>query len=104
MAQFTVYENKGKNSKTYPYFIDIQNDLFDSLNSRLVIPLVSTSQLKNTNPEKLCPVIEIKNKKYILLTHQMSSVPTQLLNSPLGCLNEYRNEIINALDFLVMGI
>lgn len=97
-------KTKAKIAKPIPYFIDIQNDLFDSLNSRLVIPVVGERQLQNTNPEKLCPVIDIENKKYILLTHQISSVPIQLLSSPLGSVDEYRNEIINALDFLVMGI
>jgi len=40
MSQFTLYENENKNSKkAYPYFVDVQNDLLDELNSRVVIPL-----------------------------------------------------------------
>jgi len=40
MSQFTLYENTNEESReAYPYFVDIQNGLLDSINTRLVIPL-----------------------------------------------------------------
>ena len=37
MSQFTLYENLSPASRgTYPYFVDIQSDLLESLNTRLV--------------------------------------------------------------------
>ncbi|TAN67806.1 MAG: hypothetical protein EPN17_10565 [Methylobacter sp.] len=37
MAQFMVYENQNQDSKqVYPYFVDVQNNLLETLNSRLV--------------------------------------------------------------------
>ncbi len=37
MGQFTLHENLSRDSKeTYPYFVDVQNGLLDSLNTRLV--------------------------------------------------------------------
>ncbi len=51
MSQFTVYLNDDDSSNdTYPYFIDIQNSLFDDLNSKLVIPLSKQSLLKAMSP------------------------------------------------------
>ncbi|SON50993.1 CcdB family protein (fragment) [Vibrio tapetis subsp. tapetis] len=40
MSQFTLYQNNDKNTSTaYPYFVDVQSELLDTLNTRLVIPL-----------------------------------------------------------------
>ena len=68
MQQFTLYKNENKNSKkTYPYFIDVQNDLLNDLNSRLVIPLSTQETLNNLNAKKLCPTIEIDKGIFVLL-------------------------------------
>jgi toxin CcdB len=46
MVQFTLYENLSPASrKVYPYFVDIQSELLESLNSRLVIPLARADRL-----------------------------------------------------------
>jgi toxin CcdB len=104
MSQFTLYENLNKDSrKAYPYFVDIQNDLVDSLNTRLVIPLTSSKSL-GKNIEKLCPTITLDGEAFILLTHQMTNVPVTALKNAKGSLQHLRSEIISAVDFLVTGI
>lgn len=105
MSQFTLYENENKKSKkTYPYFVDVQNDLLDGLNSRLVIPLSAYETLSDTNAKKLCPVIEIKKKNFVLLTHQMTSVPKSILKKKVTSLEASRYEILGAIDMLLTGI
>ena len=37
--QFTIYRNKG-NARDYPYLLNVQSDIIDELNTRMVIPLV----------------------------------------------------------------
>jgi toxin CcdB len=40
VAQFAVYRNKSPRSKsTYPFLVDVQSDLLDELQTRVVIPL-----------------------------------------------------------------
>jgi toxin CcdB len=105
MPQFTLYENQNEDSReTYPYFVDMQNNLLDSLNSRLVIPLTSYKSLDNSNISKLCPKIVINDQTFILLTHQMTNVPTSALSEPVNSLEDLRDEIIAAIDFLITGI
>jgi toxin CcdB len=82
----------------------VQNELLDSLNTRLVIPLTPTSKLENITPEHLCPVIHIDEGDFVLLTHQMTSVPASVLISPIHSLEAFRNEIIGAIDFLITGV
>lgn len=105
MSQFTLYENENKNSKkAYPYFVDVQNDLLDELNSRLVIPLSPYESLNKTNVKKLCPIIEIKKERCVLLAQQMTSVPRSILKKKVTSLEKFRYEILGAIDLLITGI
>ena len=105
MNQYSLYRNENKSSKkTYPYFVDAQSDLLESLNSRVVIPLSLDKTTNNTNAKNLCPVFDIEGKNYILLTHQMTSVPVSLLKNNAGSLDKYRYEILGAIDILLTGI
>lgn len=52
----------------------------------------------------LCPEVKYNNKSYVLLTQQMTNVPTSALKEPLTTLEPMRNEILAAIDFLITGI
>lgn len=105
MSQFTLYQNSDRSTKkTYPYFLDVQSDLVSNLNSRLVIPLTPEKQLESSAPEKLCPIIQLDDGKFALLTHQLTSAPTTILKKPIDNIDTFRDEIIGAIDFLITGI
>lgn len=105
MDQFDLYVNTDKGtSKTYPYFIDIQNSLLNTLNSRVVIPLTPINKSDKNYPDNLCPVININNKKFALLTHQLTSVSASFLKKKEDSLVTSRDDIVAAIDFLVTGI
>ncbi len=105
MEQFILYRNENKASKrTYPYLINVQNDFLDELNSRIVIPLSLYNALDKTAAEKLCPVINVKDESFVLLTHQMTSVPKTSLKQKVISLENYRYEILGAIDLLLTGI
>jgi len=105
MAQFQLYQNKDKHSSNiYPFFIDVQNDLFDALNTRMVIPLTPLTQLDGLAPNKLCPTIHLPAGDFVILTQQMTSVPSKVLSESVGDLSAFRNEIIAAIDFLMTGV
>ena len=84
--------------------MDVQSELLDSLNSRLVIPLTPLELLGPKAPSHLCPTISISEGDFVLLTHQMASVPVKLLSIPVEDLSTFRDEIITAIDFLITGI
>lgn len=103
--QYDVYENTDKDTKkVYPYFVDIQSNLLDTLNSRVVIPLTPIKNVSKEYPKNLCPTISIDNKDFALLTHQITSVPISLLKRKAISAEAYRTEIIAAIDFLAAGI
>jgi len=105
MNPYYLYKNDNKSSKKiYPFIVDVQSDLLEDLNSRVVIPLSLDKETNNTNAKNLCPVFDIEGKNYILLTHQMTSVPASLLKKNAGSLKKYRYEILGAIDILLTGI
>ena len=105
MSQFTVYKNEDKTTKkTYPYFLNIQNDLLDELNSRVVVPFSTPASVKHRDVKKLCPVVMIEGKEFILLTHQITAVPKSILNKEVTDITSSRSEIITAIDLLITGI
>ncbi len=105
MKQFDVYVNTNKDTnKTYPYFVDVQNSMLDSLNSRVVIPLTPMGKPNKNYPDNLCPVIEIMSKKFALLTHQITSVSTNFLKKQEGTMLDNKDELVEAIDFLISGI
>lgn len=105
MSQFMLYLNEdGSSNEAYPYFIDIQNILLSDLNSRIVIPLSPHTALNNTDAKKLCPIIEIDGIDFVLLAHQMTSVPKSILKSEITSLERQRYKILDAIDILISGI
>jgi len=104
MAQFIRYKNNGESRDIYPFFVDVQSELLESLNTRMVIPLIFADMLASKAPEHLCPTIHIDHASFILLTHQMTSVPVSILTDPVDSLETFRTEIIAAIDLLVTGV
>lgn len=105
MSQYTLYKNENKNTeKAYPFFVNVQSDLLDELNSRIVIPLSPHKTLKQTNAQKLCPIIDIEEGRFVLLTHQMTTVPKSIIKKEVTSLEKYRYEILGAIDLLLTGI
>jgi toxin CcdB len=103
--QFDIYVNTDKDTnKTYPYFMDVQSDLLDTLNSRVVIPLTPVENSSKDYPKTLCPRVKVRNKNFALLAHQITSVPLSLLKGKAASAKSTRNEIIAAIDFVVTGI
>lgn len=82
----------------------MQSDLLDDLNSRIVIPLSLYKTLKQTNAKKLCPIIDIDEGCFVLLTHQMTTVPKSILKKEITSLEKFRYEILGAIDLLLTGI
>lgn len=104
MEQFTVYENPNSDSKSsIPYLLNVQNDLLNNLNTRVVVPMCYSSSMNNKQLEYVSPVFKIKGRNCIMLTPQLAGIPIANLGQPVVNLTEFRSDIIAALDFLIIG-
>ncbi len=105
MSQFTVCRNKNPETRSaIPFLLDIQNDLLDDLETRVVIPLCPLSAMRGKTLRTLMPVIEVEGEPFILLTPQMAGIFKSELGNPVTQVDQHRFEIIAAVDFLLTGI
>lgn len=104
MARFDVYPNPGAQAGTTPYLLDVQSDLLDGLDSRIVIPLRDLGHFAKVRlPTRLTPVLQVVGKNYLLETPKMGSVPRRILKASVACLADEQDQITGAMNFLFHG-
>jgi toxin CcdB len=104
MPQFDVYQNYGRAKKTYPFVVDVQNELLSEIATRIVVPLALPEHFIGQGMSHLMPEVEYNGAVYLLATPQLASVPVSILRVADGTLVHYRDTIISALDFAITGI
>ena len=103
MAQYDVYENEEPESRgMIPFLLDVQHNLHASLKTRTVVPLVA---IKSTNNvvAKLCPCFNIAGQEVFMSTPEMAGYPSADLKIQVSTLEDSRDEILAAIDFLLNG-
>lgn len=104
MARFDVFANPGSHANTTPYLLDVQSDLLDGLDSRMVIPLRSLKHFAQVKlPTRLTPLLNIKGEQFLLETPKMGAVPQRVLKTAVASLVDKQADITAALDFLFQG-
>ena len=104
MPQFTVYRNKSSQTKsTFPFLVDVQSDLLEQLQTRVVIPLTRAPGVAKKPLSQLTPALRFDGDSYVLMTPQLAGVSRTDLGAPAGTLGGERNAIIAAMDFLLTG-
>jgi toxin CcdB len=104
MAQFNVYINTNTETKdNYPYLIDIQNQILDTLETRLVVPLMLVSKYKKKVIKEIMPIVDINKKEYVVLVPLMASIHKKNIGQIVADVGSKRQDIIYSLDFLITG-
>lgn len=104
MRQFTVYRNKDPRTKgTLPLLVDVQTDLLEDLQTRVVIPLTKAAALARKPVGHLMPAIAFEGEDYLLLTPQLAGVSRSDLGAVAGSIADQPQAILSAIDFLLTG-
>lgn len=104
MAQFTVYRNRSARSKgTFPFLLDVQSDLLEDLQTRVVIPLTRATALTRKPVDRLMPILKLEDEAYVLVTPQLAGIASKELGAASGSLADHRDVILGAMDFLLTG-
>ncbi|AUX72983.1 CcdB family protein [Erwinia pyrifoliae] len=101
--QFDVYRNPSvKKNRLWPFYLIIQNDYFDDLTSRIVVPLVSERDI-HLNQKRITPQVVIHKEAYYVFTPAITFLETKKINpSNFVCsLASSGNEIISALYAII---
>jgi toxin CcdB len=103
MAQFDVCLNPNPDSTAaVPYLLEVQSDLLESVNTRVVVPLVLLSE-RGQPARYLNPQFEIDGVQVVMVTEQIAGVPKRALGMRVLSLGEQRDQIMDAIDFLFRG-
>lgn len=87
-----------------PYVVSIQSDFLTPLATRLVIPIrPATSPLGILPLSKLTPTVTIHNQPFVLDTPRLAAVNAAELTQHITSLQEQRQVILDAVDFLLHG-
>jgi len=104
MPRFDVYRNSGSQASVTPYLLDVQSDLLQGLETRVVVPLRRRDRFPGTSiPDNLTPTFDIEGIECLLETPKLAAVPLRLLKTPVTSLASKQFEITAALDFLFQG-
>jgi toxin CcdB len=104
MARFDLYRNRGAHAAAVPFLLDVQSDLLDGLDTRVVVPLRRRDRFPAAElPQQLTPVFEIDGQPCLMETPKLAAVPRAKLGPATGSLEHQRDRIIGALDFLFHG-
>lgn len=98
MARYDVHANPGGPG----YLLDVQADLLDGLNTRVVVPLMP----RDTAPapaRRLNPVFPVAGQPHVMVTQFLAAVPRSVLAAPVTSLAAHDTEIGNALDMVFVG-
>jgi toxin CcdB len=97
MARFDVY----RTSDHEQIVLDCQSNWLDHLDSRFVVPLVTTQPARET--KRLHPVFEVRGQKLIMATHLAAAISVNDLGGKIGSLSDQHFAIMDALDMLISG-
>jgi toxin CcdB len=98
MARYQVFRNRDADG----YLLDVQNDLLDDLNVRVLVPLMLPEHAPKP-AHRLNPAFEIEGRRVLMVTQYLSAVPVAELGLLAGNLRAHDNEITEALDMLFQG-
>ena len=98
MARFGVYAAPSRSA----LLLDVQADLLDPLNTRVVVPLVAIEDAP-TPARRLNPVFEIEGRRVVMVTQFLSAVRVAELGRLVVHVEDRRDEITAALDMLFQG-
>jgi toxin CcdB len=96
MAKYDVYPNGTG------YLLDVQTELLDTLNTRVVVPLFPIMEAPEP-AKRLNPVFEIDGAEVVMVTQFLASVHQSILKNPSKNLSRHSDEITNALDMIFLG-
>ena len=102
MAQFDIRKIIGRSP--YPLVIEVQADVLSRLERRVVVPMVARKKYGEKPIPRLNPVVVVAGTEYVLLVHDLASVPTSLLGERVDSLPRLRDELISAIDLLFTGM
>ncbi|MFI5030676.1 MAG: CcdB family protein [Reyranellales bacterium] len=89
--------------RVYPYVVVLQADIAATGRDRVIAFLVARRRIGPVTG-RLMPIVEIGGQEFVVLMPSITNVPVTELRRAVGDLTAYRSQIVNALDWMFLGI
>jgi toxin CcdB len=101
--QFDVFPNPSRRGlEERPYLVTIQSRFWDDVATRICVFLIDPRFIR---PQGLLnPLFQVNARALHFHPLEILTVPTRLLHRPVANLEEYRYQIVRALDLVFTGI
>mgnify|MGYP000119599964 CR=1 FL=1 len=105
MAQFDIFENPNALQRAvFPYVVEIQNDFFDQLPTRLVMPLQRPRISAGAFPRRLTETIRVQGENVFPAAHLMAPLPAKILRKAVASAEDQQGLLRDAIDALQSGV
>jgi toxin CcdB len=105
MAQFDIYANPNvPQRQIFPYVLQVQHDFFDSLPTRLVIPLQRPRVPADAFPRRLTETIRVEGESLFMAVHLSAPLPSRLLRRPVASAADQHFVVCDAMNALLSGV
>jgi len=103
IRQFDVIANPLRMSRDeQPFLINVQHDFFRDNGKRVLVPLVASEAIRSI--PRLNPTFHIDGKRLYLMPNNLLTLPANRLGKVIANLEQYRDQIIAALDLVFTGV
>jgi toxin CcdB len=100
--QFDVVANPDAEDAQYrPYLVILQSDLVSDLRSTVVAPLIARSRI--VGARQLNPLVIVDGAEYWIAIYELFAIERHLLGAKVASVDDRRDPIIAAIDFLFVG-
>jgi toxin CcdB len=101
--QFDVHPNPvARDRKTRPFVAVLQSDASQSGLEKIVAPLVRKSDSPSMG--RATPIVSVDGEAFLLHMPGLTGIPRRQLAEPIGSIAAHRDRIVDALDWLFLGI
>lgn len=83
--------------------VDVQADLLELLNTRVVVPLIEEGAAGRFAAKELNPSFVVDGISYRFMTQALAAVPRGELGPAIASLDARHDSIVRALDLLLIG-
>lgn len=89
--------------RAFPYVVLLQADISAFGSDRIIAFLAAKAQFGSPS-SRLMPIVQVDGRDFVLLMPSITNVRVTELRSPIGNLNAFRDQIVDAIDWTFLGI
>ncbi len=89
--------------RAYPYVVVLQADIAATGRERVIAFLIERKQLGPT-PGRLLPVVGVAGQEFVVVMPSITNVTVVELGKSVGDLSAFRGKIVDAIDWMFLGI